>query len=131
MTRSDTYWGFTYLRVRTKILSTLFQEAKQRSSIITLLNDILISSSPDNATIEFVAGAQPITTGDDTASVESSQVTVVRIKPGRSPLRNKVPKGEFDTNYPSILEFLVDLINGEIKGFIRPSNEQADTEAIR
>lgn len=83
----------------------------------------------DNVVIEIVDGAESTMTS---AAAESSRVTVVRIKPGRSPLRNKIPNDVFDTKYPSILEFLTDLMKGEIKGFIRPNSETAaDANVIR
>lgn len=53
---------------------------------------------------------------------ENDTVTVVRIQPQRAPIKwsSDSSREDFENDYPSIGQFLVDLFKGEIKGFIRP-----------
>lgn len=68
--------------------------------------------------MEIVEG----TPGDD-----DDKVTVVRIRPQKAALKwTKVPKGEFGNDYPSLGQFIRDLFKGEIKGFIRPRNDDEE-----
>lgn len=66
----------------------------------------------------------------DRPAEDSPKTTVVRMKPQRTPIRwSNNGKEEFCNDYPAIGQFLVDLIRGEIKGFIRPrSIEEEDEE---
>lgn len=80
---------------------------------------------PDNFIFELVFPSQTIIREDKTFLGESSRVTVVRIKSGRSPLPSNIPIEEFETNYPSVGEFLADVLRGDIKGFIRPNSDAA------
>lgn len=49
-----------------------------------------------------------------------SELTVVRVTPQRASIQWTTAPMEFDKDYPPIGQFIVDLLKGEIKGFIRP-----------
>lgn len=64
--------------------------------------------------------------GDQTPkSAAASNVTIVRMLPQKAPISwcNGI-KGDFKNDYPSIGQFIGDLIKGEIKGFIRPRADE-------
>lgn len=58
----------------------------------------------------------------EVARESPSKLTVVRVKPQRASI-HWTTAVEFDKDYPPIGQFIVDLLKGEIKGFIRPRTD--------